>query len=100
MFDKDGYPTENALNEIRKWDAFKDVWGLIDYLEDIWKYPNYFKREDNLLELHTGGWSGNESVIGALEANKFFWLLYWQKSERGGHYYFKIKGDLSPKEKP
>jgi hypothetical protein len=60
----------------------------------IWKYADcgYFKYDKTTreLELHTAGWSGNEEIISALEQNKFFYPLYWQKSERGGHYYFYI----------
>jgi hypothetical protein len=41
------------------------------------------------LELHTGGWSGNEEIISVLQ-NSMFWVMYWQKSERGGHYYFEL----------
>lgn len=44
------------------------------------------------LELHTGGWSENEEIIEELQKN-LFWLFCWQKSERGGHYYFE--GDYS-----
>jgi len=41
-------------------------------------------------EYHTGGWSGNEDVIGALKNNLLFWPMFWQKSTRGGHYFFRI----------
>jgi len=41
------------------------------------------------LELHTGGWSGNEDIIEALKKS-YFWIFYWEKSVKGGHYYFTI----------
>jgi hypothetical protein len=91
MADKDGYPTEAELKLITEWDVINDVKGLIEFIKEQWIYEEYFKYEPPLLELHTGGWSGHESVIGALERNLIFWGVFWQKSERGGHYYFEIK---------
>ena len=92
MPDRDGYPTEEELEKIKKWD-FKDPIGLLNYVERLWSYPDRFvltgKRVLRLY-LSTGGWSGNESVVGALRQN-LFWYFYWQKSQRGGHYWFKIK---------
>lgn len=85
------YPTEDDLKRIEEWDAIKDAQGLIDFISELWSYPDYFKRECEVLELHTGGWSGNESVIEALEKNLMFYALFWQKSERGGHYYFTVR---------
>ena len=40
------------------------------------------------IELHTGGWSGNEDLIRALQKS-YFWS-FWRISKVGGHYYFKI----------
>lgn len=44
----------------------------------------------------TGGWSGCESVIGALKEGSgrpvkisWFWVLYWYQSRAGGHYWFR-----------
>jgi hypothetical protein len=66
---------------------------LIEYIEDRWAFPDYFHWDPGTetLELHTAGWSGNEDTIGALQSNAMFWALYWQKSERGGHYYFIVR---------
>lgn len=68
---------------------------FLDFLCEEWHWSNYFvlKGKNVLrLELHTGGWSGNEDIIEELHStNKhMFWLFHWQKSKRGGHYYFKI----------
>jgi hypothetical protein len=62
---------------------------LIEYLQEIWHWDDYVVWKDNILELHTGGWSGNEEIVQVLEET-FFWYFYWQKSERGGHYYFEV----------
>jgi hypothetical protein len=91
---KDGYPTARELTRIRKWDAVKDAVGLVGYVQELWYWVDwgfFFDPDTGVLELHTGGWSGNESIIRALQRNLIFWTLYWQKSERGGHYRFDVK---------
>lgn len=101
MLDKNGYPDEASLKEIEKWDILKQgVQGLLDLVEENtytpdWSFSVTGKRVLRF-QYHTGGWSGNEDVIDALRRNILFWPMFWQKSERGGHYYFKIKlGDQS-----
>jgi len=86
------YPTEEELEFIRKYDyrqhknSFKD---LINHLRHIWHWEDWgYKFSRNRLELHTGGWSGNEEIIDVLSKSSF-WLLFWHSSVRGGHYYFK-----------
>ena len=85
------------LHLVRDWECTSDknVKELIDFIYSIWEFAEegYFKLSGKRvlkLELHTGGWSGNEEIVLALQKN-LFWFLYWQKSERGGHYYFKIR---------
>lgn len=94
MLDKDGYPTEEELKTIRKWTILKPVLDLIEYIREIWWQPEWgFKLKGKkviTLELHTGGWSGNEDIVNAL-SQSMFWHLYWEKSCRGGHHYFTIK---------
>ena len=85
------YPTEKELKYIKRFkpgikNSFKP---LIDHIQDIWHWPDYVKWDGDILELHTGGWSGNEDIIQALE-NTMFWLLFWKATTRGGHYYFEI----------
>lgn len=89
------YPTGKQLCQIEKWDCINDVRGLIDMVCYIWAYGTcggYVKKGKNViwLELHTFGWSGNEDIIDALRKNIMFYPMGWQKSERGGHYYFKF----------
>lgn len=88
------YPDDETLNAIKKFDVTKDdVETLLDVVHDAWNYADDggFVRNGSKLELHTFGWSGNEDIIIALQENLFFFSLYWQKSVRGGHYYFTIK---------
>lgn len=88
--DVDGYPTEEELEIIRKWD-FQDFMGLIDYIYDMWEYADcgYFDEKDGIYNISTAGWSGNESIIYAMMENYMWWHLHWLQSKRGGHYQFK-----------
>lgn len=67
------------------------VRDLIEFLEENWWHwsKDFWNEETRELELHTWGWSGNEELVKELE-NTFFWTVCWFKSERGGHYLFKI----------
>jgi len=101
MPDKNGYPTENELEKLRiLCDGYltdyrngipKITKEIIEYLKEIWNWDDYIIWDENAsnLELHTGGWSGNEGIISILEKSAFWWL-HWVKSERGGHHYFQI----------
>jgi len=100
--DQDGYPHNFELERIKGWDLQKEgVEGLLDLIESCWHWSDCcFKKRNGLtqflrkkcwkMECHTGGWSGNEDIIRALQEQDMFWLLYWVKSERGGHYWFEV----------
>ena len=87
--DEDGYPTDEVLQYIEDYDILeRGVDGLLDLVTSLWNHGKYgYIREGDKLELHTLGWSGNESLIEALQKN-WFWNLCWESSRRGGHYYF------------
>lgn len=99
--DRDGYPDEEDLSKIKLWDH-DDPIGLVEFLRSIWYMSDrVFRGEwghdelsprDNayILRVSTVGWSGNETLINALEKT-VFWLLYWEQSRRGGHYVFHVK---------
>lgn len=109
------YPSEESLEFIEKWDlidtSHKKVHALLDFVEELWKYHDRFcwykslyrkpyklvkpdgtpdKTKYRKLYLSTGGWSGNESIIASLRGNFIFWTMCWEKSVRGGHYWFII----------
>ena len=95
MLDQDGYPDELSLKKIKEWDIWKQ--GIDGLLELIKENTNWSDRQIRItgkrvirFEYHTGGWSGNEDVIEAL-MHTTFWFIFWRKSTRGGHYYFKIE---------
>jgi hypothetical protein len=76
------------LDFIRRSD---DPWKIVDMIEDDWCRYGSMKqdRERGILELVTGGWSGNECIIRALQLNPLFWGKYWMMSKRGGYYRFE-----------
>lgn len=91
---KDNYPTEQELERVREFNAL-DREGIIDFLRSIWNWADWGVKVSGKhvlkLELHTGGWSGNEEIISALKDNHVFWALYWECSKRGGHFYFRMR---------
>ncbi len=87
------YPTEEELSKIQKASVSSpvDVACLLDEIERLWEMPEWgFRRRGRKFELHTGGWSGNESIVSALQNNVIFWAMFWEKSVCGGHLYFVI----------
>jgi len=86
--DANGYPEEHELKKISGW-PHTDFPGLIEHIRARWLYADcgYFAFNGSVLEMSTGGWSGNESIIYALKENHIFWwhCLSWR---RGGHYVF------------
>lgn len=95
MLDTNGYPDEKSLRKIAGWDIFtQGLNGLFDLIEENtnWADRQIHKTGKRVIryEYHTGGWSGNKNVINALKRN-IFWFFFWEKSLKGGHYYFKIR---------
>ena len=88
MTDDGDYPSEDDIYKIIEWPD-NDVMGLIGFIQSIWHWPDYAKLDGDKFELHTGGWSGNEDIVDALEQT-ILWGLCWESSRRGGHYYFEI----------
>lgn len=85
---------------IREWDLLNAV-NLIYFIQERWVYANsgYFKIHfkkgrkgipDMCVDMHTAGWSGNESLIKALLKNPIGRIFY-KKWEKGGHHYFEIR---------
>ena len=90
----DGYPTEEALTRIT-WAAPADV---IRFMLAAWNQTYgsattklsrceaevASHRTDKLIRLATGGWSGNEEVVGAYKRNHVAFSLTWRLSAAGG----------------
>ena len=84
------YPTEKELRRIEKW-PYTDFVGLMEFIESIWEFKEWgFNRTKSSYQLSTGGWSGNESIIDAMQKNIIFWSVCWNSSRRGGHYVFRL----------
>ena len=94
----EGYPDDKELEFIKNFDCSKNnVRILMELIQNIWWSADWgfikkrsYKNKKVTIELHTAGWSGNEDIIRALEKNKYFYMLYWQESRRGGHYKFEF----------
>lgn len=96
MVYEDDYPSDEDLETIEKWplNGYADYVALAEYVVRLWHYGEPWAKltgkKVKTLKLSTGGWSGNESILTALEKNFMFGMLCWQKSERGGHHIYKI----------
>jgi len=100
LLDEDGYPTQEALDYIRNWQAGGEYWcksmyrELVDYIKSIWwMSSDAIEEENGLLEIHTYGWSGNEDIIDELNKTDL-WLMKFRAKQSGGHYYFKLDSDV------
>jgi len=87
----DGYPDDAELKKIAKWSPF-DLEGLMAFVRTLWGAADmgYWRQRGGKYWISTAGWSGNESIIGALEENYVFWAICWLQSRRGGHYIFQL----------
>ena len=107
FIDEDGYPTEDALEIIELW-HWDDARGWFKFIEEIWWNSSMLWKEDDVPHdlrsfkgyeeetvhrywISTGGWSGNESIIYAMQKADFMWHLNWVQSRRGGHYIFELR---------
>ena len=101
-FDRDGNPTDETLATLRSGD-FASPTDALDFLRAAWNVQYGSVTEtltdaersvlhsgwgDRYLRLTTGGWSANESLIGAYQRT-FGWAVTWQLSARGGLHMFK-----------
>ena len=88
------YPTDQDLKKVREW-PHADFIKLMEFVEELWAYGDWgflrsYEGHKEVIALSTAGWSGNEEIIGALQANGMFWSMCWESSRRGGHYLFKV----------
>ncbi len=99
LIDKDGYPTEAAIEVLNNFVGSPRQ--MIEYIHSIWwggpgriteVKSDYHDLNEYEWGIATCGWSGNEEIIGHLE-NTFFWFRFWELSRRGGGYRFRIPLD-------
>lgn len=96
MDEDDEYPSEADLTALEQFEGTPR--HFVDEVIRLWAYPSYttvttitddFGKEVLQLRLATGGWSGNEDVIQAIDAGMFR-ILYWHLSQRGGLHLYRI----------
>ena len=100
VLDDDGYPTDAALEAIKIW-HWSDSKGWFEFINSIWHLKSWgwsegeedheWDKGDKVYRYHisTAGWSGNESIIHAMQENVPMWHAVWVQSRRGGHYIFE-----------
>jgi len=96
--DDDGYPEEEELEEIKNWKpeghwSGTEPWlPILELVCGAWNHDmGKVVLEHQTATLITGGWSGNEDVLGALSDNFSAWSLLWIASFRGGKHVFGIR---------
>lgn len=90
-FDEAGYPADQTLEDISRWkvESKSLLQTLFVFIEETLNLDyGSFSVEGEVVRIVTGGWSGNEAVIGALQQNLAFWGLCWESSHRGGLHWF------------
>ena len=102
VMDDGGYPTQEFLDFVKQYEP-DDSLPLVTFVEKVlvdawwssdWGFKLHRKyRGIRKLELHTGGWSGNEETIGAITSNIYLthFKMKYVMWRTGGHYYFEIR---------
>lgn len=96
------YPSEASISYIRQFTmkGMDSVHEWFYFIESLWKYRDYGFRRDKVytssgpmtkITLVTGGWSGNEELISAMQKNYLLWGLTWQSSHKGGVHEFLVE---------
>lgn len=90
------YPTDIELKTIRVW-KFTGTSSFVDFMKFIKSVGNYWpeesfgwKQRGRTYWISTGGWSGNEDILEAMQENCIFWSVCWVQSKRGGHFTFQL----------
>jgi hypothetical protein len=82
------YPPEEFLEQLQN-APYEDFHAIMASIKPHWEFSEWgWKQDGDIYYLSTGGWSGNEEIISALQQNTMFWLMYWMRESRGGHYIF------------
>ena len=91
------YPNDEQIEQVKVWKfdrptAFTEFMEFVKSIGHYWPNSDPFgwKQDGQIYHVSTGGWSGNEEIIGAMRDNFIFWSVCWQQSNRGGHYVFEL----------
>lgn len=93
------YPDSSDITAIENWKPPSEWSGtapwlpLLELVEDAWNKDMGAVRPEpgGGTAFITGGWSGNEEIICALQINSIAWCMLWLSSHRGGKYVFGDK---------
>jgi hypothetical protein len=73
--------------------AFSDE--AFELLKDLYNtHYGSIDEDENLISIHTGGWSDNEELIAEFRQTGW-WLMHLEIEARGGHYFFETEGEKS-----
>jgi len=87
-FDCDGYPSDETLEAIENW-PMEDFKNCLKFAEKAYqKGYGVWKKEEGWIKIATGGWSGNESVVYALQ-KQIYWNMLFIAKLCGGAYYIQ-----------
>lgn len=105
-FDRDGYPTDETLDRIERWpvQSVDDVRTCLDFVTDSW--DNHYggvsrtlsstelsmvhaQKGEKFIRFATGGWSGNEALIAALQRNTQVHTFSCVATVRGGLHIYR-----------
>lgn len=90
----DGYPTGAALDLLTSFTGtHAELFALV---RTLWWFPELVSvaptgdSREIAVVLVTGGWSGNESIIGALQNSFYVQMRLWHSSTRGGRHEYRV----------
>lgn len=95
MPDSDGYPTKEELDRIEAWPITGDWRECFAFIKSCWWSPSWgwseeaYGNDGTIYRISTGGWSGNEDIIDAMQDNMILWAMCWREHRVGGHYVFR-----------
>ena len=99
----DEYPTEAELEALKNWQppgvgwSGSEPWlGILWLCDGAWnQYMGSIRWDDEAKQMTfaTGGWSGNEDIIGALMENVMAQAMLWQSSHRGGKFIYGLRAN-------
>lgn len=95
------YPMDDEVEKVRKWafDSPGSFEAFMKYVKSIghWWPQDVFgwTQDGRVFHVSTGGWSGNEEILGAMQENWTFWAVCWHEHRRGGHYIFELPDPIT-----
>ena len=90
------YPTEDEVLHVKNWvftkeNSYEKFMQFVKSIGQYWPHESFgWKQRGRTYWVSTGGWSGNEEIIDAMQENFMFWAVCWEQSNKGGHFIFKL----------